>query len=443
MDKIFEFQYNYIQNEGNYLIIFKEEGIKNIDLNDIQIKMILSNRIPYLLPIELEDSDFNIKIRYNTTFKTILSSYLTKYQVDFDQRIQILFKIVSIIDDSKIYMLNENNYVINSDFIFISKDYSKIFLTYIPVKSIENNTQFQTEIKRFIEYIFNGQSDINFDFYKKLKDFINCDNFTINDLKRMLIILLDNKNNCKEKKDLCNDSLIEKNNDEVNLSKVSKEQKNKFKKKRITNTPYTDRQKTVIWLSAIFSIALVWKLYETVNLESIFYICLGLTIGILDLVYLTIKFWRPKLIREKVISEVKAYKECCSSKEISNSREDNNDFYPILENLEETVVLKKNKNKAYMIIDNGVNTETINIDSKKFIIGRNPVAADYVDKSRGISRIHVEITENYSEYEIRDLGSKNGTFLNDSPLTPNKQYPIFDGDKLKLANSEYLFKVDL
>ncbi len=54
--------------------------------------------------------------------------------------------------------------------------------------------------------------------------------------------------------------------------------------------------------------------------------------------------------------------------------------------------------------------------------------------SRGISRRHVVIQRNEQGYAIMDLGSVNGTWLNEERLTPQKYYPLPSGAHLRLGS---------
>ena len=86
------------------------------------------------------------------------------------------------------------------------------------------------------------------------------------------------------------------------------------------------------------------------------------------------------------------------------------------------------------------------IDSKgEFVIGRK------VDKTTGpleplldlsplggfglgISRRHAVIRRVEHGYEILDLGSVNGTWLNEERLVPHKTYPLTSGSHVRLGN---------
>ncbi|HXD12262.1 MAG TPA: FHA domain-containing protein [Anaerolineales bacterium] len=81
----------------------------------------------------------------------------------------------------------------------------------------------------------------------------------------------------------------------------------------------------------------------------------------------------------------------------------------------------------------------------EFVIGRkagttSPVSEVLFDLAplggyaRGISRRHAVIQRTERGYEILDLGSVNGTWLNDERLAPHKNYPLASGSHLRLGS---------
>ncbi|MGJ5675652.1 MAG: FHA domain-containing protein [Nostochopsis sp.] len=53
-----------------------------------------------------------------------------------------------------------------------------------------------------------------------------------------------------------------------------------------------------------------------------------------------------------------------------------------------------------------------------------------------VSRLHAEIHIEGNSYYIEDLGSSNGTYLNNTKLEPRTRYPLTLGDKINLAQEE-------
>jgi hypothetical protein len=95
-------------------------------------------------------------------------------------------------------------------------------------------------------------------------------------------------------------------------------------------------------------------------------------------------------------------------------------------------------------VEGGFNPASI--DSRgEFVIGRrvgttSEIPEDLLDLSpfggygQGLSRRHAAIRRTEHGYEILDLGSANGTWLNDERLTPNKYYPLASGSHVRLGS---------
>jgi len=84
---------------------------------------------------------------------------------------------------------------------------------------------------------------------------------------------------------------------------------------------------------------------------------------------------------------------------------------------------------------------------KEFIIGRKPEPEStepILDLTKmdgfnmGISRRHATIRQVGSGYELVDLSSTNGTWLNDERLVPNKPYSLTIKSRLRLGRLRFL-----
>jgi len=56
------------------------------------------------------------------------------------------------------------------------------------------------------------------------------------------------------------------------------------------------------------------------------------------------------------------------------------------------------------------------------------------DKTRMVSSKHAQIEFKEGTYHVRDVNSKNGTFLNGQQLTPEEDYPLASKDRIQLGN---------
>jgi two-component system, cell cycle response regulator len=71
-------------------------------------------------------------------------------------------------------------------------------------------------------------------------------------------------------------------------------------------------------------------------------------------------------------------------------------------------------------------------------LGRD-AAADITVSDQSISRKHAKITKHDGKVFITDLGSSNGSFINDKKIEPGKEMPLVKEDMIKLGNSIFKF----
>lgn len=70
---------------------------------------------------------------------------------------------------------------------------------------------------------------------------------------------------------------------------------------------------------------------------------------------------------------------------------------------------------------------------------RNNIAPDvdlgpYGGADKGVSRLHAALKSDGSSVSIVDLGSTNGTYLNEEHLVPNQTRKLKDGDAVRLGH---------
>ncbi|WP_234121610.1 FHA domain-containing protein [Clostridium hydrogenum] len=90
---------------------------------------------------------------------------------------------------------------------------------------------------------------------------------------------------------------------------------------------------------------------------------------------------------------------------------------------------------------NGV-VQKIYINKDVFKIGRLDEFVDYVSDNKAVGKMHAEIRKINSEYYIKDLNSKNGTYINNKRLESNELYKIKENDVIKFADSSYAFRLN-
>ncbi|MEY8369073.1 FHA domain-containing protein [Anaerovoracaceae bacterium 42-11] len=86
--------------------------------------------------------------------------------------------------------------------------------------------------------------------------------------------------------------------------------------------------------------------------------------------------------------------------------------------------------------------EVYDIDKPVYRIGKNTQCSIRLTENVAVSRLHAELLVKNGTCYIRDLGSKNGTFVEDFKIPPETEMEIKDGQTLKFANEEFLFNMN-
>ncbi len=81
---------------------------------------------------------------------------------------------------------------------------------------------------------------------------------------------------------------------------------------------------------------------------------------------------------------------------------------------------------------------THSCDTDSITIGRSIQNRINIPSPR-ISKNHCEIIRESEKYYLIDHHSKNGTFLNNKQIKPDKKYALSHGDKIELCDSVILF----
>ena len=83
------------------------------------------------------------------------------------------------------------------------------------------------------------------------------------------------------------------------------------------------------------------------------------------------------------------------------------------------------------------NDRVLHLRDGENIVGRDPGADVWLDEV-GVSRRHARLQVESSSFTVEDLGSKNGTWLNDAAVTT--AVPVRDGDRLQFGSAALAFR---
>lgn len=98
------------------------------------------------------------------------------------------------------------------------------------------------------------------------------------------------------------------------------------------------------------------------------------------------------------------------------------------------------KRESYLEWEAAEGMRRIRLSGDSIVIGRSRDAAQHVDGTEGISRAHLELIREDEVWRARDLGSRNGSWLNGVPMAPYEMYPLNKGDTIQIASSLYRYQ---
>lgn len=98
-------------------------------------------------------------------------------------------------------------------------------------------------------------------------------------------------------------------------------------------------------------------------------------------------------------------------------------------------VMQPSMNPRLIAIAGPLKTSSVEFDGGRFSVGREPTN-QLVINDLSVSRNHCIIFGEEGGFKVQDLGSHNGTFVNDIPVT---ERVLGHGDQLRIGNSLFLF----
>ena len=107
---------------------------------------------------------------------------------------------------------------------------------------------------------------------------------------------------------------------------------------------------------------------------------------------------------------------------------------------EETTLLENDEQVHFPSLFRVLTEENISINKPVFRLGKEKSYADYfVSNNNAVSRSHADIITRGQRVFVIDLNSKNKTYINDLLIPVQQETEIFNGDRLRLANEEFIF----
>lgn len=309
------------------------------------------------------------------------------------------------------------NIVVTFDKIFVDIHTFKVYLVYLPIVSKDKSFSYynlEYALKNIIQQELNTYPNVRSEVIDDL-----CEH-----MKASPLLKKEMDAGLSSDRGLLEEVASSQNESTENEIKSNKES-NKKKKKKLKNKSSSKKVNLKLIFIIVCQILLLSAIAVTIFVFSFFtlikiIVCSSLLL--IDILVITLLF---------IFSKKKKDKSNVSQNEIIHREEGG-----ATELLDEIFI-------PQLVFSSVKNSEGINliIDKNEYSIGKSETEVDGVIASNNaISRVHCKILYKDGRNLMIDMQSSNGTFLNGKRIAANQPMPIKSGDKIKLANSEFVIK---
>lgn len=464
---------------NNYMIL-NDETTETID--DYRVRMLISNKIPFILKCNMRKFDGTVKYYYEITSKHPLNRAFEKKKIGMSELNNIVTSFLKVLDSSIEYLLNPNDFILNPEYIYMNIETNQVYFCYMPGYEVDISKSFNELTTYMLDKIDHEDKHAVATAYELYRQTLS-DNYSL----REILNSIQNENEeapIENSEELIMEERINKerinkekiNREKIDKEKINRERENKVSKDKVSKERINEKQKfennnskevfdkgkhrinpIYICGGAVISVAFAFLIYYIyLNIEIIKKIKIdsdyGIKIGGIILIILVTKVYS-------------VYKKHQASKE-----EEDNDIFIVTEETpplpyeKEDFSIKENSvivasadgNKqtetygntvllAYKapnkrLISTRETHQNFDLRAKSFLIGKMEEHVDGIIEDEMVSRIHAEIKKNINKYFLTDLNSTNGTFHNNRRLEANETVEIKEEDVIRFANVEYIFR---
>ena len=469
--KMAEIQVDYKRDmQNSYLVIETEE----IPERTYRLPMLMNNRIEGLLEIELRTVDEKNVYYYDISSRQSFACIYEKKTLNSPELKKLIRDIISIITRGKEYLLDENDFIIRPEYIYLSIPACEVSLCYLPGYQRDMRGQLSglfEELMNKVNYKDEEAVLLIYSLYMAGKE----EHCTFDSLLALLreragrtvpvkeesprgepeppvsVKAGGSKEAAKGPGDVIpkkfheNPEAAERDPDRRN-SETDGGRKSVFisQERRRKNIIFGAAGVILAFLAVIYAGA---RLYESGTAEpEKLYGAAGVLVisAILSIRAFTLAFRRrgPE-IRPLYLGTEEFQRRPDREDEIlaqTDSLEAERER-PVFEEAEErTVILTGPAGEEYCLIPLGRHTdEKTLLDEFPYYIGKWKEHVNLVLDDSTVSRFHAKITKEEDGLYLTDLNSTNGTFLNQDRLAPNERRRLNPGDELAFAAKRYQF----
>lgn len=463
-DKIYHFE--KINQNGKFLKVQKgkEVAFQVNELQSLQRKMIESNKIPRLLNMHFEEMNDQLSIYYFIDGKKSLKNYLREHPFSMSDYYSFFIYFIQALEDTNNHMLDQSSFVIDENYIYLGEHPHSIHLVYLPVKHAQAQ-DVDEKLKQLLLHVASEVNGLEGKQFKLILNYIKSSSFNLQGIKKLLISLQNEHG-----------GEVEKEENEVVENETVK------RKTKVSFTALTSKNKLYTALFGVLFLVVVWNLLATKPIIAGVITWFALLVVLIFVIKGIPKFKmekevvqvknpkgkkklpetpkveeKPQIVEkveeqpvvepvEEPVFDLHAASVDSTNPEMDESAYDEEDFFTD----DQTILLDESKEpvqeelpcKNILLLQSEDGEKEFELTDDTVVVGRADKGTTIKSEGLGVSRFHIELIKLSDMYGIKDLGSKNGTLVNDEKLIPYKIYELKDQDEIVIGKEKYQYKVE-
>lgn len=469
--------------------------INSSQLDPVAIQMLEASSCEYIVTPQVEQIDQRVRLCYPVTGLRLLSAELRSRPLSSAEFFRMLVEVTDRLVKGRDYLLQERNFALTSELIFMEGHTDAFKLVYLPLREVSQAPSISEQLKVLAEEWMEHAGQLSLEAWRGLLRQLDSDSFNLIEFRawcsaRMSEMTGSTPPGLAERSvpDLPTPDYVDREEivgqaggidpvedpimrpeldylqDLIPLEEAATsallQRKPDSRLEKWMNQP-------LIWTAVILGLATalaVCFLFPFPGSEILLIAILAVVVlGLGAMVY-----WDKRREKSRLSLEDEDWPDPYGlfSREEAAPSSEMNRTPPLVEAMPATTVLSSPDRTVLLsakppsleagrrvapqfclvVRKQGLDQERLPLRTERYAIGRDRTAADRVSEQTGVSRIHCELfrVEDAGEpgYGLKDLGSVNGTYLNDGLLVPFKEYTLCDGDCIRIVEEEYVYRTE-
>lgn len=431
-------KYTFSNDINNYYLHITDPD--NSMEGDFRVKMLLHNDLPGFVPLNITYTDNQPEYTYNITGLSTINDVCSLRKLSLNEFMSLLISLDDLLSLADKYLLNPDNFIFISDYIFINPESYKLSICYCPFHDVGFRDSFYEFICFLLNHINYDDKNLVDKVYKLQKDCIKSQM----PIKLIIGKIIEENDNLCESSTPCADekeaiSLDETPHTPLKPCKINKNLMNDVTKKKLTFNLIFPYIKLTVGSILVYFILIFLQIKFNLLSLTMLLLLIPIIIGIICYSIFKIVKLRERYYEVPILSELLEKNTKDNNASANQSNDDIN--ADVTEDFNNNLICEALSNdiKSKLVPEDKVHFDIINLNKNPFTIGKISGNTDGYIFSPLVSRVHARITCDDEKYFIKDLNSAEGTFLNEEKLQPDTLYPLKSGDKISFSTIKYTF----